>query len=109
MRGSRLRRTGAGAVDGACGLFRDHRDLSAGHRARRKLLGIPIDRKIDLPDLERPYREVLILRDLEGLSGEETAAALGLELATMKTRLRRARGRLRERLSASGYSAPRSG
>ena len=51
--------------------------------------------------LDRPYREVLILRDLEGLSGEETCAALGLELATMKTRLHRARTRLRERLSAS--------
>ncbi|HEX2873104.1 MAG TPA: sigma-70 family RNA polymerase sigma factor [Polyangiaceae bacterium] len=46
--------------------------------------------------LERPYREVLILRDLEGLSGAETCATLGLELATMKTRLHRARTQLRE-------------
>jgi RNA polymerase sigma-70 factor, ECF subfamily len=48
--------------------------------------------------LERPYREVLILRDLEGLSGVETCAALGLELTAMKTRLHRARSQLRERL-----------
>ena len=48
--------------------------------------------------LERPYREVLILRDLEGLSGAETCATLGLELATMKTRLHRARSQLREEL-----------
>lgn len=46
--------------------------------------------------LERPYREVLVLRDLEGLSGAETCATLGLELATMKTRLHRARTQLRE-------------
>jgi RNA polymerase sigma-70 factor, ECF subfamily len=49
--------------------------------------------------LERPYREVLILRDLEGLSGRATCAALGLELATMKTRLHRARSQLREHLA----------
>lgn len=45
--------------------------------------------------LEPAYREVLILRDLEGLSGEETCAALGLELSAMKTRLHRARAQLR--------------
>lgn len=48
--------------------------------------------------LDRPYREVLILRDLEGLSGPETCAALGLESAAMKTRLHRARSQLRQRL-----------
>ena len=49
-----------------------------------------------IASLDRPYREILILRDLEGLSGAETCAALGLELATMKTRLHRARAQLRE-------------
>ncbi|MFZ5890428.1 MAG: RNA polymerase sigma factor [Myxococcota bacterium] len=48
-----------------------------------------------IAQLPPQYREVLILRDLEGLSGEQTSAALGLELATMKTRLLRARARLR--------------
>jgi RNA polymerase sigma-70 factor (ECF subfamily) len=48
--------------------------------------------------LERPYREVLIMRDLEGLSGPETCALLGLELSAMKTRLHRARSQLREQL-----------
>lgn len=52
--------------------------------------------------LERPYREVLVLRDIEGLSGEATAAALGLELATMKTRLHRARAMLRDAIRARG-------
>lgn len=36
-------------------------------------------------------REVLALRDLEGLSGEDTAQALGLTLTAMKSRLHRAR------------------
>ena len=53
--------------------------------------------------LERPYREVLVMRDLEGLSGEETCAALGLELAAMKTRLNRARTQLRASLVRSGH------
>ena len=40
--------------------------------------------------LARPYREVLVMRDLEGLTGDETCVALGLTEATMKTRLHRA-------------------
>lgn len=36
-------------------------------------------------------REVLVLRDVEGLSGEETAAAAGITLAAMKSRLHRGR------------------
>jgi RNA polymerase sigma-70 factor (ECF subfamily) len=45
--------------------------------------------------LDEPHRQVLILRDLEGLSGEETCAALGLDVAAMKSRLHRARTALR--------------
>lgn len=54
--------------------------------------------------LERPYREVLVMRDLEGLSGTETCDALGLTEATMKTRLRRARLDLRRELQRAGVS-----
>lgn len=39
-------------------------------------------------------REILVLRDMEGLSGDDTAAALSLSLAGMKSRLHRARLRL---------------
>lgn len=46
--------------------------------------------------LDEPYRQVLVLRDLEGLSGDETCAALGIELAAMKSRLHRARSALRQ-------------
>ena len=36
-------------------------------------------------------REVLVLRELEGYSGDETAVVLGLSLAATKSRLHRAR------------------
>jgi RNA polymerase sigma-70 factor, ECF subfamily len=58
--------------------------------------------------LEPPYREVLILRDLEGLSGDETCAALGLELPAMKTRLHRARRQLRAALGRTSASGKRA-
>jgi RNA polymerase sigma-70 factor, ECF subfamily len=45
--------------------------------------------------LPAPFREVFILRQVEGLSTEETAAALSIEPETVKTRLHRARTRLR--------------
>ncbi|MDP2054774.1 MAG: sigma-70 family RNA polymerase sigma factor [Acidobacteriota bacterium] len=41
-------------------------------------------------------REILTLRDLEGLAGEDVAAMLGLTTAAMKSRLHRARLRLAE-------------
>jgi RNA polymerase sigma-70 factor (ECF subfamily) len=49
----------------------------------------------ELPD-ER--RMVVVLRDLEGLSYDEIAGALGIELGTVRSRLHRARLDLREKL-----------
>jgi RNA polymerase sigma-70 factor (ECF subfamily) len=46
-------------------------------------------------ELPQMYREVLILRDFEGLDTAQTAGALGLEYAAVKTRLHRARQALR--------------
>ena len=48
--------------------------------------------------LEPPLRAVVILRDIEGLSGPEVCGALGLSDAAMKSRLHRARAELRARL-----------
>ena len=45
------------------------------------------------------YRTVLVLRDMENLSVEETAAALDLTVPAVKTRLLRARLLLRDRLA----------
>ena len=50
-----------------------------------------------LPDA---LRLVFVLRDVEGLSIKETAEALGLTEVNVKTRLLRARMRLREHLAA---------
>ncbi len=47
-------------------------------------------------------REVIDLRDIEGLSGDEAAAVLELPLRTMKTRLHRARLRLMAALAEGG-------
>jgi len=51
------------------------------------------------------YREVFVLRDMEQLSIEETAKALGISTASVKTRLLRARLMLRE-LLAPGLGGP---
>lgn len=50
-------------------------------------------------ELPPTLRSVFILRDIEGLSTEETANALGLSISAVKSRLMRARLKLRERLS----------
>lgn len=49
--------------------------------------------------LDRPYREVLILRDVEGLTAPEVATVTGLSVAAVKSRLHRARARVREELA----------
>ncbi len=50
--------------------------------------------------LSESQREVLILRDVEGLSAEEAAQVIGIEVRALKSRLHRARSALRERLVA---------
>ena len=48
--------------------------------------------------LEPDYRVVFVLRDIEELSTEETAASLGISVPAVKSRLLRARLKLREKL-----------
>jgi RNA polymerase sigma-70 factor (ECF subfamily) len=52
-----------------------------------------------LRSLGQIYREVFVLRDMEQLSIEETAKALGISTASVKTRLLRARLMLRDLLT----------
>jgi RNA polymerase sigma-70 factor (ECF subfamily) len=49
--------------------------------------------------LDAPYRSVFVLRDIEEMSTEETADALGLSVPAVKSRLLRARLQLREKLT----------
>jgi len=55
-----------------------------------------------LPD---GFRTVFVLRDVEGLSVDETAEVLGIPPATVKTRLYRARHRLQQALAPEVGSA----
>ena len=56
-----------------------------------------------LRTLSRAYREVVVLRDVEGLSYEEVAATLEISVGTVKSRLSRGRNELRRRLEAVSY------
>jgi RNA polymerase sigma-70 factor, ECF subfamily len=51
-----------------------------------------------IDDLPPAFRTVLVMRDVEGASVEETANVLGVKAETVRTRLHRARNMLRERL-----------
>ncbi len=52
-----------------------------------------------IEDLDPDYRAVFVLRDIEDLSTEETAAAMGISVPAVKSRLLRARLKLREKLN----------
>jgi RNA polymerase sigma-70 factor, ECF subfamily len=66
--------------------------------ARQEVKQLLISAVAALPE---PERAVYELRDLEGLSGEAVAARLGLSLTAMKSRLHRARERVRKVLDAA--------
>jgi RNA polymerase sigma-70 factor (ECF subfamily) len=49
--------------------------------------------------LDPKYREILVLRDVEGMAATEVAEVTGLRVEAVKSRLHRARLRVRERLA----------
>ncbi len=70
-------------------------DLLAARHEMKKLLWQAVN------SLPGPERTVYELRDLEEVSGEEAATRLGISLATMKSRLHRAREAVRQYLDAA--------
>ena len=68
-------------------------DVALAREQIRKLLEQAV---ADLPDT---FRTVFVLREIEGLSSEETGAILEVPVQTVKTRLFRARRRLKEALA----------
>jgi RNA polymerase sigma-70 factor (ECF subfamily) len=66
-------------------------------RYSREELRDILDRAVD--SLKPGFRTVFVLRDIEELSTEETAEALGISVPAVKSRLLRARLQLRERLT----------
>jgi RNA polymerase sigma-70 factor (ECF subfamily) len=51
-----------------------------------------------LQQLTPEHREVIVLREIEQMSYEEMAEALGIPRGTVESRLHRARAELKERL-----------
>jgi RNA polymerase sigma-70 factor (ECF subfamily) len=103
----RLRRRGAQVIpmDAAIDIDEQHdeagmeddADREPERAAMRSELRVLMERRIDtLPDV---FRTVFMLRAVEELSVEETAAALEIPEATVRTRFFRARSLLREGLS----------
>jgi len=78
------------AVDPARGPEAQAINASLRSRLTRSLAAVP-----------RPYRVVVVLREIEGLSTREVAEVLGISEANVKTRLHRARLLLRDQLEAS--------
>lgn len=54
--------------------------------------------------LSAKHRAVIALVDLDGLSYQEAADLLGVPIGTVMSRLHRARGRIRARLEANGFT-----
>jgi RNA polymerase sigma factor (sigma-70 family) len=57
-----------------------------------------------LQELPRAFREVIVLRELEGLSYKEIAQVTGVPIGTVMSRLARARRQLRDVLTSSERS-----
>jgi RNA polymerase sigma-70 factor (ECF subfamily) len=69
--------------------------------AERALLQGELSARMEsaIDKLPRDYKIVLVLRDVEGLSAEETAQAVGLSVPAVKSRLHRARVFVRRELA----------
>jgi RNA polymerase sigma-70 factor (ECF subfamily) len=67
-----------------------------------KLLSHELGERIEsaIGKLPESFRVVLLMRDVEGLSNEEVAAALGVTIGTVKNRLHRSRLFVREELES---------
>ena len=96
-RRSHLEKEGVAVLDGyretlMRGSETEAPDVSIAREQIRRLLEQAVS---ELPDA---FRTVFVLREIEGLSSEDTAAILDVPVATVKTRLFRGRRRLRQML-----------
>jgi RNA polymerase sigma-70 factor (ECF subfamily) len=65
--------------------------------------------EVAIQSLPSIYREAFVLRDVEELSAEEAAEAIGISIAALKSRLSRGRLMMRETLAASLEQPPTLG
>jgi len=88
------------------GLMRGAEELTAAHEAayfaRMPQDELRIDLVRGLESLPAPFREVILLRDMEQLTVGEAAERLGISREATKSRLHRARTLLREYLRPDG-------
>lgn len=77
-------------------LLRDWREIPSQALERHEVRLMLQEAIAALPDI---YREVFLLRDVEGLSSIEAAEALKISVAALKVRLHRARLMLQKRLA----------
>jgi RNA polymerase sigma-70 factor (ECF subfamily) len=61
-----------------------------------------------IAELDPMYREILLLRDVEGLSAAEVAEAVGVSVDAVKSRLHRARVAVREKVAPVLSGEPES-
>jgi RNA polymerase sigma-70 factor (ECF subfamily) len=76
-------------------LLRDWREIPSEALERKEIRQLLQHAVADLPSI---YREVFLLRDVEELSVNESAEALGITVASVKVRLHRARIMLQKKL-----------
>jgi RNA polymerase sigma-70 factor (ECF subfamily) len=84
------------------GVPADAKDLAdPAEGAEEALAGKQVERALQqaIGELEPMYREVLVLRDAEGLTAPEVAEVLGITTQAVKSRLHRARLSVRERVA----------
>ncbi len=77
---------------------------SLAERLSRPAATLAVDQRLDLLEMIRSlpaeFREALVLRDVEGMKYQEIAAALGIPIGTVESRIHRARAELRTKLAA---------
>jgi RNA polymerase sigma-70 factor (ECF subfamily) len=78
---------------------REHPDTSPGPEEALHARRVEAALERAIAGLDGKYREVFVLRDVEGLTAPEVAAVTGLSVAAIKSRLHRARARVREELA----------
>ncbi len=77
----------------------DSREPSPLHRAESNDRAARVRQAVE--ELPEVYRAVILLCDLEGLSYEDAADALGVKVGTIRSRLFRARERFQEKVSSA--------
>jgi RNA polymerase sigma-70 factor, ECF subfamily len=92
------------AIEDTAAVDRPDPALLADERLSRRQLRKRLARAVrELPSI---YRAPIVLRDLLGMSTEEASTVLRVNDQTLKSRLHRARGMLRQRLGCEGGFEP---